>query len=97
MELPSGRPLCRYGRGSRDGTGPRFASKMGSNGCSVETVQLWHRLTVMVAATAIVVAPFAALPLIGVGTAIAAGIGVGTGVAMGASQAKDGVPDEDDF
>ena len=49
------------------------------------------------AATAIAVAPFAALPLIGLGTAIAAGIGVGTGVAMGASQAKDGVPDEDDF
>ena len=49
------------------------------------------------AAAAIVVTPFAVLPLIGVGTAIAAGIGVGTGVAMGASQAKDGVPDEDDF
>ncbi len=49
------------------------------------------------AATAVVVAPFAALPLIGVGTAIAAGIGVGTGVAMGASQAKDGVPDEDEY
>ena len=49
------------------------------------------------AATAIVLTPLAALPLIGVGTAIAAGLGVGTGVAMGASQAKDGVPDEDDF
>lgn len=50
------------------------------------------------AATAIVAAPLvAALPVIGVGTAIAAGVGVGTGVALGSSQAKEGVPDDDDY
>lgn len=47
-------------------------------------------------AAAVVVSPFAALPLIGTSTALLFGAGVGTGVSMGAKEAREGSSFDDD-